>query len=83
MGVETALLFCAIRAAETLGTLSFTRDTRAGYEIALCLKLEQGYGLLPSCLTHPARFLDISFNRAAMGPLYLCVRERHSSPSSE
>jgi hypothetical protein len=66
-GVETALLFCAIRAAETLGTLSFTRDTRAGYEIALCLKLEQGYGLLPSCLTHPARFLDISFNPRRYG----------------
>ena len=28
MGVETALLFCAIRAAETLGTLAFSRDTR-------------------------------------------------------
>jgi hypothetical protein len=36
-GVETALLFCAIRAAETLGTLSFSRDTRAGYEMALCM----------------------------------------------
>ena len=29
MGVETALLFCAIRANETLGTLSFTRDKGA------------------------------------------------------
>ena len=35
MGVETALLFCAIRAVETLGTLSSTRDTRAGADIAL------------------------------------------------
>ena len=31
MGVETALLFCAIRLTETLGTLSFSRGTRAGY----------------------------------------------------
>jgi hypothetical protein len=38
MGIETALLFCAIRANEVLGTLSFTRDTRAGYETALCLR---------------------------------------------
>ena len=44
MGVETALLFCAIRAHEMLGTLSFTRDTRAGYEMALlCERLATDY----------------------------------------
>jgi hypothetical protein len=55
MGVETALLFCAIRANEVLGTLSYTRDTRAGYEMAWCLKQEEfSYGLLRLCLTEPA-----------------------------
>ena len=49
MGLETALLFCAIRANEVLGTLSFTRDTRAGYEIALCMEPE-AYELSNHCL---------------------------------
>jgi hypothetical protein len=30
-GMEIALLFCAIRLTETLGTVAFSRDTRAGW----------------------------------------------------
>jgi hypothetical protein len=58
MGVETALLFCAIRANEMLGTLSFSRDPRAGYEIAVCMKRD---GRLSTfCLTSPARSTSLS-----------------------
>ena len=73
VGVETALLFCAIRAAETLGTLSFTRDTRAGYEMAWCLKLEEfSYGLLRLCLTEPAFVLDFTGNPRRFGSVASC-----------
>ena len=40
MGLETTLLFCAIRANEMLGMLSFTRDTRTGHEVALGIEHE-------------------------------------------
>jgi len=63
MGVETALLFCAIRANEMLGTLPFARDTRAGYEIALCMKRDGG--LSTFCLTSPALVLDVTLYPAA------------------
>ena len=64
MGVETALLFCAIRAHEMLGTLSFTRDTRAGYETALCMR-KTGYSIsddLDLCVYAPALLLDATGN---------------------
>jgi hypothetical protein len=47
MGLETALLFCDIRTNEMLGTLSFSRDPRAGYEIAVCMR-RIGYRLTAS-----------------------------------
>jgi hypothetical protein len=73
MGVETALLFCAIRANEVLGTLSFTRDTRAGYETALCLKREElTYGLLTLCMTSPAFVLDVTLDPARFGSVASC-----------
>jgi hypothetical protein len=73
MGVETALLFCAIRAHEVLGTLSFTRDTRAGYEMALCLKREElTYGLLTFCMTSPAFVLDATLDPARFGSVASC-----------
>src|SRR5262249_21004050 len=73
MGVETALLFCAIRAAETMGTVSFARDTRAGYEIAWCLKREEfSYGLLNLCLTSPALILDATLHPARFGSVASC-----------
>ena len=75
MGLETALLFCAIRAAETLGTLSFTRDTRAGYEIALCMH-KTGYssdaGDLDICLNAPGRVLDILNHPRRFGSVASC-----------
>jgi hypothetical protein len=73
MGVETALLFCAIRAAETLGTLSYARDTRAGYEMAWCLKREQfSSGVLTFCLTSPALALDATLHPARFGSVASC-----------
>jgi hypothetical protein len=73
MGVETALLFCAIRANEVLGTLSFTRDTRAGYETALCLKREElTYGLLAFCTTSPALALDATGKPRRVGSVASC-----------
>jgi hypothetical protein len=78
MGVETALLFCAIRAAETLGTIAFSRDTRAGYETALCLKLddlkldELNYGLLTFCLTSPALVFDAVLDPVRFGSVASC-----------
>ena len=70
MGVETALLFCAIRAHEMLGTLSSTRDTRAGYEIALCMKRDGG--LSTFCLTSPALVLDVTLHPARYGSVTSC-----------
>jgi hypothetical protein len=68
MGIEIALLFCALRTVETLGTLSFTRDTRAGCETALCLKPEEfNTGLLSFCLTSPALALDVTGNPRRFG----------------
>ena len=74
MGVETALLFCAIRANEVLGTLSFTRDTRAGYETALCLR-KTGYSLsndLDLCVNAPALLLDATGNPRRFGSVASC-----------
>jgi hypothetical protein len=70
MGVETALLFCAIRANEMLGTLPFARDTRAGYEIALCMKRDGG--LSTFCLTSPALVLDVTLHPARYGSVTSC-----------
>ena len=72
VGMETALLFCAIRAAETLGTVAFSRDTRAGFEIALCMKVKED-GLLPYCLTYPALILDTTLNPARYGSVASCL----------
>ena len=73
MGIETALLFCAIRAHEMLGTLSFTRDTRAGYETALCRKPEEfSTGLLSFCLTSPALAPDVTGNPRRFGSVASC-----------
>ena len=71
MGVETALLFCAIRANEVLGTLSFTRDTRAGYEMALCVHRD-GYRLSDLCLNAPAFVLDVTLDPARFGFVASC-----------
>jgi len=71
--METALLFCAIRAAETLGTVAFSRDTRAGYETALCLKLEElNPGLLILCLTSPGLVFDGVPNPVRFGSVAGC-----------
>ena len=71
--METALLFCAIRAAETLGTVAFSRDTRAGYETALCLKLDElNYGLLTFCLTSPALVFDAVLDPVRFGSVVSC-----------
>jgi hypothetical protein len=53
LGVDTVLLFCVIRAHETL---PFARDTRAPQEMALCLKRgELKYPeLLAYCMTSHA-----------------------------
>jgi len=73
MGVETALLFCAIRAAEMLGTLPYARDPRAGYEMAWCLKREEfNYGLLRLCLTEPASLLDAVGHPRRFGSVGSC-----------
>ena len=73
MGIEIALLFCALRTVETLGTLSFTRDTRAGYEMAWCLKREElTYSLLTFCLTSPAFVLDATLNPRRFGSVASC-----------
>jgi hypothetical protein len=73
MGVETALLFCAIRANEVLGILPFARDTRAGYEMALCLKREElTYGLLTFCMTSPALALDATGDPRRVGSVASC-----------
>jgi hypothetical protein len=79
MGVETALLFCATRAAETMGTVSFTRDTRAGYEMALCMHRDGE--LSAFCLTSPALILDVTLHPARFGSVASCytgafVKER-------
>src|SRR5262249_4894770 len=63
LGVETALLFCAIRAAEMLSTLPYARDTRAGYEIGLCMRrigfrLSASFGDTELCVNAPALVLD-------------------------
>ena len=71
MGLETALLFCAIRANEVLGTLSFTRDTRAGYEIALCMEPE-AYELSSHCLNEPGLVLEVTLNPARFGSVTSC-----------
>ena len=87
MGMETALLFCAIRAAETLGTLAFSRDTRAAYETTLCLKLEElNPGLLTLCLTSPALlYFDATLNPAHFGSVGVAIwpRSRKRSLKSE
>jgi hypothetical protein len=70
MGVETALLFCAIRASETLGTLPFAHDTRAGYEIALCMKRDGGVSIL--CLTEPAIVLEFTGHPRRFGSVAAC-----------
>ena len=74
MGVETVLLFCAIWAAETLGTLSFTHDTRAGYETALCMR-KTGYSIsddLDLCVYAPALLLDATGNPRRFGSVASC-----------
>jgi len=53
-----------------LGTLSFTRDTRAGYEIALCMKRDGG--LSTFCLTSPALVLDVTLHPARYGSVASC-----------
>jgi hypothetical protein len=70
MSVETALLFCAIRANEMFDTLSFTRDPRAGYEIALCMKRDGGLSTL--CLTSPALVLHATLHPARFGSVASC-----------
>jgi hypothetical protein len=74
VGMETALLFCAIRAAETLGTVSFSRDTRAGYEVALCMRPE-GYPLIDTvfCLTAPALALEVTNHPRRYGSVASCM----------
>jgi len=72
MGIETALLCCAIRTHEMLGTLSFTRDTRAGYEMALCMrkigyKLSASFGDSELCVNAPALMLDVTGNPRRFG----------------
>jgi hypothetical protein len=66
IGVDTALLFCAIRAHETL---PFARDTQAGQEIALCLKRgEVKYpALLAYCMTSHALAVEATRRPTAQG----------------
>src|SRR5262249_11482626 len=77
MGVETALLFCAIRLTETLGTLSYARDPRAGYEVALCMR-KIGYRLTANlrvtelCVNAPALMLDITLHPRRFGSVASC-----------
>jgi hypothetical protein len=58
---------------KTLGTLSFTRDTRAGYEIAL---VPEAGGidipLLTFCLTSPAFVLDATLKPTPFGSVASC-----------
>ena len=84
-GVETALLFCAIRSAETLGTLSFTRDTRVGWEMAYCLRREPySLSFTAFCLTSPAFVLDGTLHPRRFGAVASCnkarVPENEASP---
>jgi hypothetical protein len=72
MGVETALcLFSAMRAGEMLGTLSYTRDMRAGYEIAVCMR-RIGYRLTASpgdtelCVNAPTRLCSMELNTSPL-----------------
>src|SRR5262245_60571721 len=77
VGVDTALLFCAIRANEVLGTLSFTRDTRAGYEVALCMR-KIGYRLTADlgdtefCVDATALVLDVIKHPRRFGSVASC-----------
>jgi hypothetical protein len=74
IALETALLFCAIRLTETLGTLSFTRDTRAGYEMSLCMRLEPySLSLTAFCLSSPALALDVTLNPVRYGSVASCM----------
>jgi hypothetical protein len=75
--MEIALLFCAIRAAETLGTVSFSRDTRAGYEMALCMHSD-GYRVSDTCLNAPALVLEVSGNPARYGSVASCMFQKAS-----
>jgi hypothetical protein len=69
MGVETALLFCAIRATETMGAVSFARE-RAGYEVALCVKRDGE--LSTFCLTSPALLLNATLHPSRFGSVASC-----------
>ena len=65
--METALLFCAIRAAEILGTVAFSRDTRAGFEISAVHESERGraIALLPNLSSAYSRY------HSQPGPLWV------------
>ena len=57
-----------------LGTLSFARDTRAGYETALCMR-KTGYSLsddLDLCVNAPALLLDATGNPRRFGSVACC-----------
>jgi len=71
--METALLFCAIRAAETLGTVSFSRDTRAGWEIARCIhRAPYSLELTTFCLASPALVLEATGDPRRFGSVTSC-----------
>jgi len=63
MGMETALLFCAIRAAETLGTLPYARDS-------------DGYRLSEVCLNAPALVLEVTGNPTRYGSVASCMFQK-------
>lgn len=69
--MEAALLFCAIRVAETIGTVSFSRDTRAGYETSLCLR--HSPSTTAFCLMAPALVLDATGNPVRYGSVASCM----------
>src|SRR5262245_57643731 len=76
-GMETALLFCAIRLNEVLGTLPFARDTRAGYEMALCMRkigyrLSADLGDSELCVNAPALVLDVTLHPRRFGSVASC-----------
>ena len=68
------MLFCAIRLNEVLGTLSFTRDTRAAYEMALFMRTV-GFWMFDNrdlCMNAPALVLELSGNPRRFASLPYC-----------
>jgi hypothetical protein len=75
--METALLFCAIRLSEVLGTLSYARDPRAGYETALCMRkigyrLSADLGDTELCINAPALTLEAVLHPRRFGSVATC-----------